>query len=123
MSEIWNDDSPIYKQLESLVISWILKGKFKEDEALPSVRKLSVEYQINHLTVAKSYQSLVDAGVVEKRRGLGMFVKIGAQQALIDAEQSKFYKSELPAVLKRIRELNIDKKRVLKAIENMEQAL
>lgn len=123
MSEIWNDDSPIYKQLESLVISWILKGKFKEDEALPSVRKLSVEYQINHLTVAKSYQSLVDAGVVEKRRGLGMFVKIGARQALIDAEQSKFFKTELPAVLKRIRELNIDKKRVLKAIENMEQAL
>lgn len=123
MSEAWNDDSPIYKQLEALIVSWILKGKFKEDEALPSVRKLSVEYQINHLTVAKSYQALVNVGVIEKRRGLGMFVKKGAVDALIASEKAKFFEHELPALLQRANELKINKQELFKAIEKVEHEL
>lgn len=120
MSVNWNDHSPIYKQLEALIVSWILKKQFAEGEALPSVRKLSVEYQINHLTVAKSLQNLVDQDLIEKRRGLGMFVKIGAVERLISIEREKFFTSELPALQKRISELGISKATVLAAINEKE---
>ena len=116
----WNDHSPIYKQLAKQIVSWILNQQFKEGDALPSVRKLSVEYQINHLTVAKSLQILVDQNIIEKRRGVGMFVSDGAVQRLIDIEKDKFYATELPTILKRINELNISKEEVFNAINEKE---
>ncbi len=120
MTDDWSEDTPIYKQLEAHLISWILKGKFKEGEALPSVRKLSVEFQINHLTVAKSFQDLVDHNIIGKRRGLGMFVQDGALQKLQDLEKSKFFDRELPNLLKRIKELNIEKDELYQAIYKKE---
>ena len=120
MADDWNDNTPIYKQLEAHLISWILKGTYKEGESLPSVRKLSVEFQINHLTVAKSFQDLVDQEIIEKRRGLGMFVKDGALQRLQNLEKSKFFDQELPNLLKRIKELNIEKEELYQAIYKTE---
>ena len=118
MSDDWNEDVPIYKQLEAQIISWILKGTFREGEALPSVRKLSVEFQINHLTVAKSFQDLVDQQIIEKRRGLGMFVQQGAQIKLQEMEKAKFFDHELPKLISRIKELNINKDELYKALTN-----
>ena len=75
MTVEWNDNQPIYRQLRDLVAQRIMDGSFPEGEAVPSVRQVASDYQINHLTVGKAYQELVDAGLLEKRRGLGMFVK------------------------------------------------
>jgi len=116
----WNDNQPIYRQLRELVVERIMDGSFAEGEAVPSVRQVAADYQINHLTVAKAYQELVDDDLLEKRRGLGMFVVDGARESLTDNEQQKFLKDELPAFAERARLLGMDMDMVagkLRAIE------
>ncbi|WP_027329937.1 GntR family transcriptional regulator [Marinimicrobium agarilyticum] len=108
MTDLWNDDQPIYRQLYERVVRLILRGDFAEGDALPSVRQLSADYRINHLTVAKSYQALVDEGLVEKRRGLGMFVLEGARERLLARERQLFLEKELPELIRRARELGIE---------------
>ncbi len=108
MSAHWNDSQPIYWQLKERTIAMILDGTLAEGEALPSVRTVASEFQLNPITVSKSYQALVDEGLVEKRRGLGMFVCSGARAKLIDSERAKFLAEEWPAVLSRIEQLGLE---------------
>ncbi len=103
----WSDDSPIYRQLRDRMVGLILQGAFNEGEAIPSVRSVSADYQINHLTVSKAYQALVDEGLVEKRRGLGMFVVEGAREKILTAEREVFLTQELPRLFRRIKQLGI----------------
>lgn len=104
----WSDKLPIYKQLRQLIVERILDGSFVEGGAIPSVRQVSADLQINHLTVAKTYQQLVDAGFLEKRRGLGMFVVAGARSSLADNERQIFLNEELPNFAARVRVLGIN---------------
>ena len=108
MSIEWDDKLPIYRQLRKLVVERILDGSFAEGEAVPSVRQVASDYNINHLTVAKAYQELVDDGLLEKRRGLGMFVLSGARESLTNNEQQKFLEEELPAFADRVQMLGLD---------------
>jgi len=110
----WKDNQPIYKQLREIVIQRIMDGSFSEGEAVPSVRQVAADYQINHLTVGKAYQELVDTGLLEKRRGLGMFVKTGARSALTDDEQQRFLDEEVPAFADRVKILGMD---MIKVVE------
>ncbi len=104
----WNDSQPIYWQLKERTIAMILDGSLAEGDALPSVRSVASEFQLNPITVSKSYQALVDEGLVEKRRGLGMFVCEGARAQLMDSERRKFIEDEWPATLERIQQLGLD---------------
>lgn len=115
----WNDNQPIYRQLYERILMLILRGEIPEGEALPSVRQLSADYQINHLTVAKSYQALVEEGLVEKRRGMGMFVLPGAQAHLQEREQEKFLNLELPELVQRSQQLGIDESALIHAIQTI----
>lgn len=117
MNNQWHDDTPIYKQLVSKLKTAILKGVYPEENALPSVRAISAQLQINHITVSKSYHELVDADLVEKRRGLGMFVKSGAIKKLAAVEKEHFMKEELPKLLNKMLELNINHKEVIELIK------
>ncbi len=108
MEPTWSDNQPIYRQLRDRVVAMILEDALKEGDPLPSVRSVAAEYQINPLTVLKGYQSLVDEGLVEKRRGLGMFVKEGARRNLMKNEREQFLKSEWPQILQRIQRLGLD---------------
>ena len=85
----------------------ILDGTLAEGEALPSVRTVASEFHLNPITVSKSYQALVDDDLVEKRRGLGMFVRQGARKNLITSEREKFLNDEWPAMLSRIEQLGL----------------
>ena len=85
----------------------ILDGTLAEGEALPSVRNVAAELQLNPITVSKSYQALVEEGLVEKRRGLGMFVCEGARRKLVASERAKFLNDEWPATLARIEQLGL----------------
>jgi GntR family transcriptional regulator len=78
MSITWNDSTPIYRQLRERVVGMILDGVLKPGDPLPSVRQVAGDFQINPITVSKAYQELVDENLVEKRRGLGMYVTEGA---------------------------------------------
>ncbi|MFN2327294.1 MAG: GntR family transcriptional regulator [Chromatocurvus sp.] len=109
----WNDRQPIYRQLRDLVVARVMDGTFPEGEAVPSVRQVSADYKINHLTVAKAYQELVDTGLLEKRRGLGMFVIQGARRALTADEQARFLEEEVPAFAQRVRMLGLGMETVI----------
>ena len=113
MSTLWNDSQPIYWQLKERTVAMILDGTLGEGEALPSVRTVASEFQLNPITVSKSYQALVDEGLVEKRRGLGMFVCEGAHKMLLASERDKFLNEEWPATLNRIGQLGLDIKELL----------
>ena len=110
----WNDSQPIYWQLKERTIAMILDGTLAEGDALPSVRAVASEFQLNPITVSKSYQALVDEGLVEKRRGLGMFVMEGARAQLVRSERQKFIREEWPATLERIRQLDLDLEELLR---------
>ena len=106
----WDDSQPIYRQLREKIVNLIIEGVLKEGEAIPSVRQVASEYRINHLTVSKAYQELVDDGLLQKRRGLGMFVEQGAQDKLLQRERTRFIEAEIPVLLRRMRQLGINSK-------------
>lgn len=106
----WNDKDPIYRQLYEQLVALILDGILPEGESLPSIRDISSQQRINHITVAKAIALLVDAGLVEKRRGLGMFVTPGAREALLRLERQRFLQEEWPQLLQKLRRLDLDLK-------------
>ncbi len=121
MTTHWSNDQPIYKQLRDRVAGLIMSGAFSEGDCLPSVRQVSAEQKINHITVAKAYQALVDEGVLEMKRGKGMFVMNGAQATLLAAERIKFERTEVPALFERLSHLGMsfaDLQAALRKLEN-----
>jgi len=109
----WNDGQPIYRQLRDFVVEMILDGKLAEGDVLPSVRHVAGEFRVNPLTVLKSYQLLVGEGLVESRRGRGMFVNPGARQQLLASEREKFLAEEWPRVLDTLHRLGLSAKELL----------
>lgn len=118
MTYQWKEDQPIYRQLKELVVERIMDGSFIEGEAVPSVRQVAADYQVNHLTVGKAYQELVELGLLEKRRGLGMYVIAGARSALTRQEQQQFINEELPAFAERAKMLGLDLDKVVDFLRN-----
>jgi GntR family transcriptional regulator len=116
MDPKWNEDQPIYRQLRDRVVAMILEGVLGDGDALPSVRNVAAEYRLNPLTVLKGYQELVDEGLVEKKRGRGMFVNEGARTELLKAERERFLDKEWPQVKATIERLGLDPAELLKEI-------
>ena len=117
MDPKWNEDQPIYRQLRDRVIAMILEEVLGDGDALPSVRNVAAEYRLNPLTVLKGYQELVDQGLVEKKRGRGMFVIGGARQELLKVERQRFLDKEWPVIAATIRRLGLDVGELLAAVD------
>jgi GntR family transcriptional regulator len=115
MVQEWNDTQPIYRQLRDRVVAMILDGELKEGDPLPSVRAVSAELRVNPLTVLKGYQQLVDEGLVESRRGLGMFLKEGAARQLLQGERERFLNEAWPRVLETIERLGLSEQELFAA--------
>ena len=115
MDREWNDSQPIYRQLRDRVVAMILDGVLKEGDPLPSVRNVAAEYRVNPLTVLKGYQQLVDEGLVETRRGRGMFINAGARGLLLQGEREKFLGEEWPRVYANIQRLGLKAEELLEA--------
>src|SRR5271170_7739177 len=113
MDREWNDSQPIYRQLRDRVVAMILDGVLKEGDPLPSVRNVAAEYRVNPLTVLKGYQQLVDEGLVETRRGLGMFINMGARGMLLQGERQKFLGEEWPRIQATIQRLGLKTEELL----------
>ena len=107
MDSEWNDSQPIYRQLRDRVVALILDGALRPGEPIPSVRAVAAELRVNPLTVLKGYQALVDEDLVEKRRGLGLFVRPGARERLLNGERRKFLSEQWPGIAARIRRLGL----------------
>jgi GntR family transcriptional regulator len=114
----WNDSQPIYRQLRDRVVALILDGVLKEGDPLPSVRNVATEYRVNPITVLKGYQELVDEQLVEKRRGLGMYVREGARDQLLAGERQKFLSDEWPRIFATIQRLGLKANELLKSGSN-----
>jgi len=108
MDPKWSEDLPIYRQLRDRVVAMILEDVLGDGDALPSVRNVAAEYRLNPLTVLKGYQELVDEGLVEKKRGRGMFVTDGARIQLLKDERQRFLDKEWPSVVATIERLGLD---------------
>jgi GntR family transcriptional regulator len=115
MDREWNDNQPIYRQLRDRVVAMILDGVLKEGDPLPSVRNVAAEYRVNPLTVLKGYQQLVDEQLIESRRGLGMFINVGARNLLLQGERKRFLAEEWPRVSATIQRLGLTPEELLKA--------
>ncbi|HEY3778531.1 MAG TPA: GntR family transcriptional regulator [Rhizomicrobium sp.] len=122
MASEWNDSQPIYRQLRDRVVAMILDGVLNEGDPLPSVRNVAAENRVNPLTVLKAYQQLVDEDLVEKRRGLGMFVKPGGRAALLSAERENFLNQQWPEICETIRRLDLSPRELLAAAETSHTA-
>ena len=107
MTVIWNDNAPIYRQLKERIVVMMLDGQLKPGDALPSVRQIAAEYQLNPITVSRAFQELADDTLVEKRRGLGMYVTEGAPEKLLASERERFLREEWPAMVERIGRLGL----------------
>ena len=118
MNREWNDSQPIYRQLRDRGVHMILDGVLKEGDPLPSVRNVAAEYRVNPLTVLKAYQHMVDEELVENRRGLGMFVKPGARDRLLQGEREKFLADEWPRVAETIQRLGLTQKELDAAVRS-----
>ncbi len=121
MTITWNDSVPIYRQLHQRVVAMILDGALNEGDPLPSVRQVAAEYQINPLTVSKAYQELVDEQLVEKRRGIGMFVIEGAHAALMKSERERFLREEWPVLYARLGRLGLDLKTLMREADSQQE--
>ena len=108
MTVTWNDNQPIYRQLRDRVVAMILDEVLKTGDALPSVRQVAAEFQLNPITVSKAYQELVDEQLVEKRRGLGMYITEGARVQLLKSERERFLREEWPPLRERLVRLGLD---------------
>ncbi len=117
MDNEWNDGLPIYRQLRDRVVDMILDGVLKEGDPLPSVRNVAAENRVNPLTVLKAYQELVGEDLVETRRGLGMFVKAGAKDSLLQGERQRFLADQWPRIAATIQRLGLSPQELLDAAE------
>ena len=101
-------EKPVYIRISEVIADFILAGRYKDGDSLPSVRALAADEGANPLTVAKAYQGFQDAGLVVVKRGVGLFVAPGARAKLRDTERDRFVKSEWPAIRARMTQLGID---------------
>ncbi len=113
----WNDKEPIYLQLKDQIRDMILSGDIPEGEALPSVRQVAIDYKVNPITVSKSYQLLVDEQLVEKKRGLGMFVQQGALKTVQKNESELFINEDWPKILTKIQHLKLDTEKLISSLK------
>jgi len=111
----WNDGLPIYRQLRDRIVAMMIDGVLQEGDPLPSVRNVAAEYRVNPLTVMKAWESLVDEGLVEMRRGRGMFINAGARALLLKAEKQRFLDEEWPRIHETIERLGLDADELLRA--------
>ena len=103
----WDQRQPIYRQLADLLAAQLLDGDPPEGQAMPSVRALAGQYLLNPLTVNRALQALGDDGLLESRRGMGLFVTAGARERLKAAERQRFMHTEWPRLRERLRRLGI----------------
>lgn len=118
MDSDWNDSQPIYRQLRDRVVAMMLDGVLNEGDPLPSVRHVAAEERVNPLTVLKAYQELVGEQLVETKRGLGMFVKAGSRDLLLQGERQKFLTDQWPRIAATIQRLGLTPKELLEAAAN-----
>lgn len=112
MSINFDHKTPIYLQVAGMIRDAVAAGDLSEGEAIPSVREVSAEHGLNPQTVLNATKVLIDEGILEKRRGIGIFVKEGAQKSLLKVARQHFRAEEFPAFMNRAKLLGFSGKEI-----------
>jgi GntR family transcriptional regulator len=107
MNTEWHDNSPIFRQLKERIVEMIIDGSLQPGDAVPSVRQVAAQFQLNPITVSRAYTELADQALLEKRRGLGLYVVAGAREALLATLRQQFIENEWPVIAKKMALLGI----------------
>ncbi len=103
----FNSTTPIYIQITEMIRHSIISGDLQEGDPIPSVRQVSIEYGLNPQTVLNATQRLIQEGIIEKKRGLGMYVKENAREQLLATESRRFQDEVLPEFVHQAQNLGI----------------
>lgn len=118
MNEILNQEKSIYIQISEMIENDILRDVLLEDERVPSTNELAKLYAINPATAAKGINILVDAGILYKKRGIGMFVSAGAKEAILSRRKNEFYDNYVKKLLEEAASIGLGKEEVIQLIQS-----
>jgi len=121
LSYQFNDKDPIYIQIKKRLEDQIVNQELTEDEQIPSTTEMVNFYQVNHITVSKGVNLLVDEGIIYKKRGIGMFVAEGAREKLLEKRRGEFIDKYIIPMLKEANKLNIDREELKQMIEEVKE--
>ena len=116
MNYKFSNDRPIFLQLSEYIEADILSGVFAEESPLPSTTELSVELKLNPATTLKGVNILVDQGLVEKKRGIGMFVIKGAREKILKKKRGAFNEEYLLPLISIAKNLGVNRDDLIKSI-------
>lgn len=122
MNEILNQEKSIYIQISEMIENDILRDVLLEDERVPSTNELAKLYAINPSTAAKGINILVDAGILYKKRGIGMFVSAGAKEAILSRRKNEFYDNYVKKLLEEAASIGLGKEEVIQLIRSGNEA-
>lgn len=117
MKPILDESLPIFQQIAQIISNDIVEGQLKEEEKVPSENELSNFYNINRATVRKGLQSLVDEEIIYKKRGIGMFVREGAKEKLLNERKKQYRKEYILPLLAEAKRLGMSVDTVLMLIK------
>ena len=118
MSKSFDSNKPIFTQVRESIEDQIVNDQLKEGEQAPSTNQLVNFYKINHATVSKGINQLVDEGILFKRRGIGMFVAEGAKETLIKNRKKDFVDNYVRGLVEEAGKLGITQKEIIELIKN-----
>jgi GntR family transcriptional regulator len=105
---VLDDGAPIFSQIAERLADDIAEGALAEGARAPSTNELAAFYRINPATAAKGINVLIDEGLLEKHRGVGMFVATGARERLLDARHGRFTERYIEPMVAEAARLGID---------------
>jgi DNA-binding transcriptional regulator YhcF (GntR family) len=105
---VLDDGAPIFSQIAERLADEIAEGSLAEGDRVPSTNELAAFYRINPATAAKGINVLIDEGLLEKRRGIGMFVAAGARERLLNARRKRFAERYVQPLVAEASRLGID---------------
>ena len=111
-------DKSIYVQIAEIIENEILLGNLKEEEQAPSTNQFAKVYQINPATAGKGLNLLVDEDILYKKRGIGMFVSVGAREKILKKRQNVFFEEVLPELVTEANRLEISKDELIKYLQS-----
>ena len=117
MQPIFDPHKPIFQSIAEWLKDAILASIYKEEEQVPSITEISMQYNINPATALKGVNQLVDSGLIYKKRGMGMFVSAGAREKLLSQRQEQFYTDYIEPLVNEAKNLQIGPESLIKMIE------
>jgi len=117
MQPIFDHQKPLFQSIAEWLKDAILANIYKEEEQVPSITEISLQYNINPATALKGVNQLVDSGLLYKKRGLGMFVSTGARDKLLDQRHEKFFDDYVEPLVSEAKNLQISADNLKEMIE------